>query len=262
MPVIRPSHRDTGSTPHPPVADVIDEAEEEALRAEALAARARARANALRQEQRSEITTPSTISEDTSQSPSVTTLSTRGSVSRSDVDVSELPAVTPARSRRRRPRTLTLATAAITCCTAVLLASSATMIRHHRDIVRDREQASAFIAAAQHAVTTLMSISTERAKEDVQHILEISTGQFRDDFRSAADEFIKAAQSAKVTIKTGVQAAAVEKMTPDEADVAVAATSTLTDDSGKTQPPRSWRLAVKLAKESGQIKMVSMEFIP
>ena len=51
-----------------------------------------------------------------------------------------------------------------------------------------------------------MSLDFNKAKEDVQRIIDNSTGQFRDDFKNQADDFIKVAQDSKVVTEVTVNA--------------------------------------------------------
>lgn len=211
------------------------DAEAEAARAEELAAAARARVEALRLRRHAEA---------------------------ADGGASADEGADRTRRRFRRPRRTTVAVGVAVVCTAALLAVSATMVRHQQDLVHKQQDAAEFTAAARQVVVTLMSINAASAKNDVQRIIDSTTGQFKDEFQRAAEDFAKVAQSAKVSTKTSVQAAAVESMTKDTAVVLVAARSTLTNAAGATEQPRSWRLSLKLAREGGKIKMSSMEFIP
>ncbi len=259
-------------------AGLLEEAEAEAAEAEALAAAARARLKAMRLAQRGQLAksalpeasavapggddTPSEEdppSKDETPLPLVDATVTDASASRSDVD--EPPPEREAR-RPRRPATMTVLVSIALLGTAGLIAASAVMIRHHAVLTRQQHRAAEFTAAARQIVVTLMSIDAARAKDDVQRIIDSSTGQFKSDFQTAADDFVKAAQKAKAATKTSVRAAAVDSMTSDTAVVLVAANTTLTDTTGAAGQPRSWRLSLKLVRDGGQIKMSSMEFIP
>lgn len=258
-------------------ADLLEEAEARAAEAEALAAAARGRLEAIRLQQNARTTADA--SDDASEvsglagssAPSrgekTEKLSAAGGaigVPTGDTPASPAAPEEPTRLGRRfrRPTATTLLASIAVLCTAALLAVSVVLVRHHDDITRTQQRAAEFTAAARQVVVTLMSIDAANAKDDVQRIIDSSTGQFKDEFQRAANDFIKVAESAKVSVKTSVQAAAVESMTAETAVVLVAASSTLTNTAGGTEQPRSWRLSVKLAKDGGQIKMSSMEFIP
>jgi len=260
----------------PAAAGLIEEAEAAAIEAEALAQAARARVEAMRQRQRVDATEtalpqaavavgtdPVSIASDGDTKPPAA-----AAVDAETADAAESRAEEgsepPGRKARRfrRPTLTTVAACIGLLCTAALLATSAVMVAHHHDVQRKQQRAAEFTAAARQVVITLMSINAGSAKDDVQRIIDSSTGQFRDEFKGAAEDFIKVAQSAKVSTKTTVQAAGVESMTDDTAVVLVAASSILTNTAGAPEQPRSWRLSVKLARDAGKIKMSSMEFIP
>lgn len=265
------SHPEAG---WPDTAGLIEEAEAEATQAEALAQAARARARAIRR-QVGATETPSppagelvgtdeaAIPSDEATGPAAAAVvidAETADSTASRADESEPPGRKP--RRFRRPKSTTVVACIGLLCTAALLAASAFMVRCHQDVLRKQQRAAVFTAAARQVVVTLMSINADSVEDDAQRIIDSSTGQFRDEFKGAAEDFIKAAQSAKVSTKTSVQAAAVESMTDDTAVVLVAASSTLTHTAGGSEQPRSWRLSVNLARDAGKIKMSSMEFIP
>jgi Mce-associated membrane protein len=107
-----------------------------------------------------------------------------------------------------------------------------------------------------------MSLDFNKAKDDVQRIIDNSTGTFRDDFKTQAEDFIKVAQDSKVITEVTVNATAIESMTDDSAVALVSASSRVTNSAGAKQEPRSWRLSVNLQREGGQIKMAKVEFVP
>ncbi|MGQ9348672.1 hypothetical protein [Mycolicibacterium gilvum] len=146
--------------------------------------------------------------------------------------------------------------------TAALLAVSGYMRLEHRDAENLRQQNAEYAAAARQSVVTLMSLDFNKAEEDVQRIIDNSTGQFKDDFESQAAEFVKVAQDSKVVTEVTVNSTAVERMTGDGAEVLVAASSRVTNTAGADQEPRTWRLSVSLVREDGQIKMSNVEFVP
>ncbi|MBP1821783.1 hypothetical protein [Mycobacterium sp. OAE908] len=147
-------------------------------------------------------------------------------------------------------------------CTAVLIFISVLMFNHHSHQVADDQRRAEYSAAARQSVVTLMSLDFNKAKEDVQRIIDNSTGQFKDDFKSQADDFVKVAQDSKVITEVTVNATGVESMTDDTAVVLVSASSRVTNSAGAKQEPRSWRLSVNLKREGGQIKMEKVEFVP
>jgi Mce-associated membrane protein len=165
--------------------------------------------------------------------------------------------------RRRFGRILKVMAAAVAiAATCALITLSVLMVIDHRHQAAEQQRRAEFAAAARQSVVTLMSLDFNKAKDDVQRIIDNSTGQFRDDFKNQMDDFIKAAQESKVITEVTVNATAVESMTNDSADVLVSATSRVTNAAGANQEPRSWRLSVNIERDGGQFKMSKVEFVP
>lgn len=146
--------------------------------------------------------------------------------------------------------------------TAAMASASAWIVVKHRQAEHQRDLDAQFSAAARQGVVSLMSLDFSRAKDDVQRIIDNSTGQFREDFQGQAEEFAKVAESSKVVTAANVTATAVQTMTEDTADVLVAAASTITNAQGAKEDPRNWRLIVSMARDGDQIKMAKVEFAP
>lgn len=171
-------------------------------------------------------------------------------------------AATPVRRGLRRPGWSAVVAGIAVIVTAAALAVSGYFTWHHREASRQHQQSAEFTAAARQIVYTLMSIDAAKAEDSVQQILDSSTGQFHEEFESAADDFVKLARDGEVVTDVNVKAAAVESMTNDSATVLVTATSTVTNAAGADEQPRSWRLSVDVVRDAGQLKMSKMEFVP
>jgi Mce-associated membrane protein len=166
--------------------------------------------------------------------------------------------------RMRRPKWSTILASLAIIVIIAALAASGYMYKEHRDAERQRQRAAEFAAAARQGVVTLTSLDFNDAKDGVQHILENSTGSFKDDFVKMADDFTKVVQQSKVISQGSVQAAAVDldTMTNDSAVVLVASTSEITNAAGAKQDPRNYRLIVTVARDGGQLKISKVEFVP
>lgn len=162
--------------------------------------------------------------------------------------------------RHIRRRTAGVAVAAIVLCAG--LGSSGYMMWRHHDVTARQHREAEFVAAARQGVTTLTSLDFNHAADDVKRVLDDSTGAFRNDFQSRADDFAKVIQQSKVATQGRVDAAAVQSMTDDSAVVLVAATSEVTNSAGAKQEPRAWRLSVTVERVDGQLKMSKVEFVP
>ncbi|MFF0501171.1 hypothetical protein ACFYU5_32560 [Nocardia aobensis] len=162
--------------------------------------------------------------------------------------------------RHIRRRTAGVAVAAIVLCAG--LGSGGYMMRRHHDVTAKQHREAEFVAAARQGVTTLTSLDFNHAADDVKRVLDDSTGSFRNDFQSRADDFAKVIQQSKVATQGRVNATAVQSMTDDSAVVLVAATSEVTNSAGAKQEPRAWRLSVTVERVDGRLKMSKVEFVP
>ena len=217
---------------------LADEAEAEAAEAEATAVAARARARALRL--RREAEQASDVEESGDQielaaadvepvSGTATDLdaeATIGEVGDSALGADEAEEQQADKSRWRRlphPTWKGIAATLAILCTVSLLAVSGSMIWSHRQAEKLLQQNAEYAAAARQSVVTLMSLDFNQAQEDVQRIIDTSTGEFKEDFEKQAADFVTVAQDSEVVTEVTVNSTAVETMTDDSAVVLVAA---------------------------------------
>jgi Mce-associated membrane protein len=152
--------------------------------------------------------------------------------------------------------------ALVVLLTLGFLGASGYMMWEHRQHAAEEQRSAEFAAGARQGVVTLMSLDFNRAEDDVQRILENTTGDFRKDFESQAEDFTRVAQESKVVTEATVNATAVQSMTQDTATVLLAVTTRVSNVQSQEQEPRSWRLAVDVARDGGQIKLAKVEFVP
>ena len=164
--------------------------------------------------------------------------------------------------RRWRPRLATLLAGVAILVSGALLAASGYMIWYHQQADREQQRRAEFSAAASQAAVTLMSIDSATAQDNVRQIIDNSTGQFKDDIQSSAEDLVKAAQDSKATTKATVKASAVQSMDADSATVLVGTATTVSNSAGANQQPRNWRLSLTMVKDGEQIKMSKVEFVP
>lgn len=168
--------------------------------------------------------------------------------------------VRPRRPWRSLPNWKTVAEVTIVLFTCALLVGSGYLDWRHRNVLTERRRTAEFSAAAGQGVVTLMSIDPAKASDDVQRILDNSTGEFRDHMQASAEDLIKAVEHSKVTTNVAVKSIAVESMTGDSAEVLVAATSEILR-TGRPDPPRSWRVDLTLKRIDGRLKIADVDFL-
>ncbi|WP_395310758.1 hypothetical protein V4U86_08165 [Mycobacterium sp. AMU20-3851] len=230
-----------------------EEAEALAAEAEAAAAAAAARAKVLRLRREAEASEGDEHHEDVLTDADAD----------ADADAEDEFDDEPVSTRGRTRAILTYVAAALAVIGVAALAStSAWIMVTHQQAEHQRDLGAEFSAAARQGVVSLMSLNFNSAEQDVQRILDNSTGEFRKDFEKEHQDFAKVAESSKVITEATVTATAVKSMTENTADVLVSAFSTITNEQGAKDDPRTWRLIVSMAREGDQIKMAKVEFAP
>ncbi len=157
---------------------------------------------------------------------------------------------------------VTVAVALVVIVAIASLVVTGLMLVSHQKVVAEQQRRAELVTAARDGVVALLSIDYNRAKADVQHVIDLSTGSFRDEFSRGADDFVATAQQSKAVTVGTVKSAALEKDNGDTAVVLVASSSTVTNNSGAQQDPRAWRMSVTVARDGDQYKMSNVEFVP
>ncbi|MFV8320440.1 hypothetical protein [Mycobacterium sp. 23] len=166
------------------------------------------------------------------------------------------------RSAVRFPRVSTIAKVVAVLLILGFSGLSTYFMWQHHEATEREQKAAAFIAGAKKGVVNMTSLDFKKAKEDVQRVIDSSTGEFRDDFQQRAADFTKVVEQSKVVTEGTVNAAAIESMDGRTAQVLVSATSRVTNSAGAKDEPRAWRLRVTVTEEDGQYKMSKVEFVP
>jgi Mce-associated membrane protein len=169
-------------------------------------------------------------------------------------------AAAPARPAFRSRQTAGLVLAAL--LTGAGVALTCLMLWQHREVSAQRSQDLQFVDAARAGVTALLSIDHTRAEADVQRVLDLSTGAFRDDFQRSAQDFVKTAVDSKAVTTGTVNAAALDTLEGDRGVVMVAATSEVSNANGADQDPRPFRISVTVTRDGDTPKMSDVEFVP
>jgi Mce-associated membrane protein len=239
---------------------LAEQAEAEAAAAEAEAVAARERARALRGAQQAEA-----AEEAESESGPAETSETADA--EGDGDTAETSETagdeSEATAKRRLPRLgwrgAAVAAAIVALC--ALLGASGYMFWTTRQVSKHRAQEAEFTAAARQGVVNLMSLDFTKGDQDLQRLIDSTTGGFRSDFEKSKNDFLSVMKDSKVVTTANVEATGVESMEADTAVVLVAAKSQVTNAASAQQQPRAWRLSVTMQRDNGQLKMSKVEFV-
>jgi Mce-associated membrane protein len=243
----------------PPIS--LTEAEEAVSRAEARAEEARARAEQLRRQ--AAATSPhesdpddATDVEDTAaDGDDNETAESRPSLARLRRSLRGL------QSRVRPPKQSTVGVGAAIILCAASLGASGYMLWQHISLMHEHKRAAEFTTAARAGVELMMSIDPDHARENVQRLIDNTTGTMQTQLRATSTLLVEDAQKAKVTTKATAEDTAVESMTDNSAVVLVLAKSDTTNPDKSKRPPAYWRLSVGLTRDGGQLKMSKVDFV-
>lgn len=146
--------------------------------------------------------------------------------------------------------------------TGVALTLTGLMLWQHAKAGAQREQDRRFVDAARDGVVALLSIDYNHARADVQRVLDLSTGQFHDDFGHSADDFVRTAEESKAITAGKVNAAALDAVDGDRARVLISAISVVSNAKGAKDDARPFRMSVTVTRDGDTCKMSDVEFVP
>jgi Mce-associated membrane protein len=123
------------------------------------------------------------------------------------------------------------------------------------------DQRNLFLQVGRQAALNLTTIDFEHADEDVQRVLDSSTGTFYDDFQARAQPFKEVVKQAKSKSVGTVSEAGVESISDDGADVLVAVTVETSNAGAAEQEPRAWRMRITVQKVGDEAKVANVRFV-
>ena len=171
----------------------------------------------------------------------------------------------PRRLRRpgwlRRPGRKIIAVGVGIVLASASLGASGYMLWQHHTAVHNRQLAAEFNAAARQGITALMSIDPDHAKEDVQRMIDASTGEQKNTLSVLSTLIVKKAEESKVGSKVTVEAVAIESLSDNSGVVLVAAKTDATGPDNAKPPPALFRLSVNMDRDGGQLKMSKVDFL-
>lgn len=126
---------------------------------------------------------------------------------------------------------------------------------------RGEQLRESMVQAGREGVLALTTIDHERVDDDVQRILDTSTGKFRDDFAQRAESFKDAARKAQSTSVGTVVEAGFESVDGDLGRVLVAMIVMTSNRGAPEQQPKGWRTRVSVVRDGGTFKVAAVEFI-
>jgi Mce-associated membrane protein len=233
--------------------DVTDPDEDDVAKAEARAEAARARLLRLRGTAETGDADDEAVSQDVEQR--------RAKSARARLRLSRRPRRPGRPGWLRRPGRKIIAVGVGVVLASASLGASGYILWQHHTAVHNRQLAAEFTAAARQGITALMSIDPDHAKEDVQRMIDASTGEQKNTLSVLSTLIVKKAEESKVGSKVTVEAVAIESLSDNSGVVLVAAKTDATGPDNAKPPPALFRLSVNMDRDGGQLKMSKVDFL-
>ncbi|OBB69515.1 Mce protein [Mycobacterium sp. 852014-50255_SCH5639931] len=122
-------------------------------------------------------------------------------------------------------------------------------------------QRDLFVQVARQGAVNLTTINYTEVDADVQRILDLATGAFRDDFEQRSKPFIEVVKAAQSKSEGAVTDAGLESQRGDSAQVLVAV-AVKSRTAGGEEAPREWRMRIEVRSVGNDAKVSNVVFVP
>lgn len=120
---------------------------------------------------------------------------------------------------------------------------------------------SLYVATARQGAVNLTTIDYTQVDVDVQRILDLATGAFRDDFEQRSKPFMEVVKAAQSKSEGTVTDAGLESERGDSAQVLVAV-AVKSRTAGGEEAPREWRMRIEVRSVGDDAKVSNVVFVP
>lgn len=118
-----------------------------------------------------------------------------------------------------------------------------------------------YVATARQGAVNLTTINYTQVDADVQRILDLATGAFRDEFEQRAKPFMEVVKAAQSKSEGTVTDAGLESQRGDSAQVLVAV-AVKSRTAGGEEAPREWRMRIEVRSTGDDAKVSNVVFVP
>ncbi|MDT5220361.1 MAG: Mce-associated rane protein [Mycobacterium sp.] len=122
-------------------------------------------------------------------------------------------------------------------------------------------QRDLFLQTARQGAVNLTTINYTEIETDVQRILDLATGAFRDDFEHRSKPFIELVKAAQSKSEGTVTDAGLESQHGDSAQILVAVAVKSRTAAGE-EAPREWRMKIEVKSVGDEARMSNVVFVP
>ncbi|WP_062994450.1 hypothetical protein [Nocardia mikamii] len=155
------------------------------------------------------------------------------------------------------------AAAVVAVLSLILLVGSGGFFAYHQHQVSSQaDQRTEYIQTAKQAILNLTNIKDDTAKQDIDRVLSVASGQLKQEYSERKDAYAQVVQQAKVKASGEIIETAVESQDDHTAKVLVAAKQTLTNAGAKDPQERYYRFRVTVDRDdNGGITASQVEFV-
>lgn len=183
-----------------------------------------------------------------------------------DADSDESPAagrLARWRERLQRRRLSRVGTALVASAVIVAALAGLSGWLGYRAYQKHEAQArqNLYVATARQGAVNLTTINYTQVDADVQRILDLATGAFRDDFEQRAKPFEEVVKAAQSKSEGTVTDAGLESQRGDSAQVLVAV-AVKSRTAGGEEAPREWRMRIEVRSVGDDAKVSNVVFVP
>lgn len=163
--------------------------------------------------------------------------------------------------RPRRSAARILAVAASTIVALALVAGAVISVFAVRSAEERDALRAEYIQAARQTVLNLTTIHADTAREDIDRILTMASGEFKDEFNGRVDPFTEVVKQAKVESTGEIVEAALESSDDDSARVLVAAKQTVKNAGQEGPQLRYYRFRITVTNSDSGMTASDVEFV-
>jgi len=152
--------------------------------------------------------------------------------------------------------------AAAMALAAALVAVAALLLLKLNDANADDANRQSALQVARQVAVDLTTVSEDTAQGDVNRLMDVATGSFKDQFAQQADVFRKVVRQASVTSKGTVAEAGVSSVDGDTVTVLAAVSATVQNADAPDGEQRQYRMKMQLQHDGDRWLVSDLEFVP
>ncbi|MFI8977604.1 hypothetical protein ACIGO9_32335 [Nocardia asteroides] len=126
---------------------------------------------------------------------------------------------------------------------------------------RDEDLRAQYTETARQAVLNLTTIRAQTAKEDIDRILSVASGDFKTEFDGRVDPFMDVVKQANVVSNGEVVESGIVTADADSAQVLVAAKQTVSNNGSPEPQSRQYRFRVTVSNGDTGMTVSKVEFV-